>query len=106
HIGASGDEQNARLTESMGSLRTIAQALQREIAQGESQSEALTGRAQALGAALTQVTAQLREEMPPAMAGIEIQAERTAASAAAVTGQMAAMQHAADEAARQTEATE
>jgi len=106
HVGASGDEQNARLTESMGSLRNTAQALQREIAQGESQSEALTGRAQALGAALTAVTAQLRDEMPPAMAGIEIQAERTAASAAAVTGQMAAMQQAADEAAAQTQATE
>jgi len=106
HIGASGDEQNARLTESMGALRGVAQALQREIAQGETQSEALTARSQALGAALAQVTAQLREEMPPAMAGVEIQAERTAASAAAVTGQMAAMQEAADAAAAQTQATE
>ena len=106
HIGASGDEQNARLTESMGALRNIAQALQREVAEGESQSEALTGRARALGAALTKVTAQLRDEMPPAMAGIEIQAERTAASAAAVTGQMEAMRQAADQAAAQTQATE
>ena len=91
HIGESGDAQNARLAESMGALRTTAQALQREIAEGETQSEALTGRAQALGAALAQVTAQLRSEMPPAMAGIEIQAERTAAAAQTVTGEMERM---------------
>jgi hypothetical protein len=106
HIGASGDEQNARLTESMGALRATAQELQRELTEGDAQSGQLTGRAEALGAALARVTAQLRDEMPPAMAGVEIQAERTAASAAAVTGQMVAMQEAADAAAERTAATE
>ena len=40
------------------------------------------------------------------MAGIEIQAERTAAAAASVTGEMAAMREAADAAAERTAATE
>jgi hypothetical protein len=106
HIGESGDAQNARLAESMGVLRTTAQALQREVAEGDAQTEALAGRARALGAALAEVTEQLRGEMPPAMAGIEIQAERTAAAAAAVTGEMAAMRDAADAAAERTAATE
>ncbi len=106
HIGESGDAQNARLTESMGALSVSAQALQREIALGDTQSEALTGRAQALGAALAEVTDQLRNQMPPAMAGIEIQAERTAAAAAAVTGEMIAMRDAAETAAGSTAATE
>jgi hypothetical protein len=106
HIAESGDAQNARLSSSMDALRASARALQSEVAEGESQSEALTGRAQALGAALAQVTAQLRDEMPPAMAGVEIQAERTAAAAAAVTGEMAAMREAAGAAAERTAATE
>jgi len=105
-ISESGDAQNARLTESMDKLRTSAHALQREIAQGDTQSEALTGRAQALGAALAQVTEQLRNEMPPALAGVEIQAERTAAAAAAVTSEMASMREAADGAAERTASTE
>lgn len=106
HIGESGDAQNARLSESMGLLRTTAQALQQEVAEGDAQTEALAGRAQALGAALAEVTGQLRAEMPPAMAGVEIQAERTAAAAMAVTGEMAAMREAAEAAAERTAAAE
>jgi hypothetical protein len=106
HIGESGDAQNTRLAESMGALRATAQALGREIAEGDSQSEKLTGRALALGAVLAEVTEQLRGEMPPALAGVEIQAERTAAAAAAVTGEMAAMREAAGAAAERTSATE
>jgi hypothetical protein len=106
HIGASGDEQNVRLSASMEALRGAAQELQREIDHGDTQTAALAARAQELGAILAQVTGQLREEMPPAMAGVEIQAERTAASATAVTGEMAAMQQAAEAAAARTAETE
>ena len=106
HIGASGDEQNARLAESMAALRVTAQDLQREIDSGQARSGELIGRTEALGAALAQVTGQLRDEMPPAMAGVEIQAERTARSATAVTGQMTAMQQAAESAAERAAATE
>ncbi len=94
-VGRSGETQSGRLTEALAGLRETADSLQREIAHGQAQSEALTGSAREMGAALSQVTAQLREEMPPAMAGIEIQAERTAASAQAVVAKMEAMQAAA-----------
>jgi hypothetical protein len=47
HIGESGDAQNARLADPYA-LRTTAQALQEEIAEGDTQSETLTGRALAL----------------------------------------------------------
>ena len=106
HIGESGDVQNARLAGSFASLRETARALESEVAHGEAQAGSLTGRAEALGAALAQVTAQLREEMPPAMAGIEIQAERTALSAQAVVDKMERMESAANNAAAQVATSE
>jgi hypothetical protein len=106
HIGESGDLQNSRLTGSFAQLRETAQALQSEIATGEAQSDSLTGRTQALNAALAEVTARLRDEMPPAMAGIEIQAERTAASADAVVARMERMESAATNAAAQVATSE
>ncbi len=106
HIGDSGDRQNARLTQSMDALKANAAGLLREIGQGEAQSAALTERAEALSAALADVTRKLREEMPPAMAGIEIQSERTAASAEAVVEKMARMENAANAAAERVTETE
>ena len=106
HIGDSGDLQNARLTQSMEALKATATGLLREIEQGEAQSASLTQRAEALNAALADVTQKLRDEMPPAMAGIEIQSERTAASAEAVVGKMALMEASANAAAGKVEETE
>jgi hypothetical protein len=106
HIGESGDAQNARLTGSFATLRQTAQALQSELELGEAQAGSLTGRAEEMNAALARVTAQLREEMPPAMAGIEIQAERTAASAEAVVAKMERMESAASNAASQVATSE
>jgi hypothetical protein len=99
HVGDSGDQQNARLASSMGALRETASGLQSEIERGQAQSDALTARAEAMSAVLASVTAQLRDEMPPAMAGIEIQSERTAASAEAVVAKMERMEAAAANAA-------
>jgi hypothetical protein len=106
HIGESGDVQNARLTGSFATLRETANALRSEIEQGEAQAGSLTGRAEEMHAALIRVTAQLREDMPPAMAGIEIQAERTAASAEAVVAKMERMESAASNAAGQVAVSE
>ena len=106
HIGDSGDRQNARLTQSMEALKATTTGLIREIEQGETHSASLTQRAEALSAALADVTQKLRDEMPPAMAGIEIQSERTAASAEAVVGKMVQMEAAANAAAEKVEATE
>lgn len=106
HIGDSGDRQNARLIQSMDALKGNASGLLREIEQGEAQSAALTQKAEALSAALADVTQKLRDEMPPAMAGIEIQSERTAAAAEAVVEKMARMETSANAAAGRVEATE
>jgi hypothetical protein len=106
HIGESGDAQNARLTGSFAQLRQTAQALQSEVEQGETQTASMTARAEALNAALADVTARLRDEMPPAMAGIEIQAERTADSAQAVVARMEQMESAANNAAHQVAQSE
>ena len=106
HIGDSGDRQNARLTQSMDALKASTASLLQELAEGETQSTALTERTTALGAALADVTRQLRDEMPPAMAGIEMQSERTAASAEAVVGKMAQMEAAASAAAGRVAETE
>lgn len=106
HVGDSGDRQNARLSESMEALKANTAGLLQELALGEAQSSALSERATALGAALAEVTRQLRDEMPPAMAGIEIQSERTAASAETVVGKMAAMETSAAAAAERVAATE
>ena len=105
-VSESGEAHSARLSEALVGLRDTAGALQQEIEQGDAQAQTLTERAQRMNAALAEVIARLRDEMPPAMAGVEIQAERTAASADAVTGRMAAMQEAADGAAAATAQTE
>ena len=105
-IGDSGEQQNARLSQSIDALKVNTAGLLREVADGEAQSAALTLRAEALGAALADVTRQLRDEMPPAMAGIEIQSERTAAAAGAVVEQMTLMETAANAAAARVTETE
>ncbi len=105
-VGVAGDAQNERLSASIAALRGAARELQVEITGGETQTEALSDRAQALSDLLARLTGQLRDEIPPAMAGVELQAERTAAVASGVTGEMAAMQQAAEIAAARTEASE
>ncbi|HYN45068.1 MAG TPA: hypothetical protein VES64_00085, partial [Allosphingosinicella sp.] len=98
-IGESGEAQAGRLAQSLAAIGEAAAGLQREIDHGHAQSDSLTARAQEMSIALAQITRQLREEMPPAMAGIEIQAERTAASAEAVVARMERMESAANNAA-------
>jgi hypothetical protein len=101
-VGESGETQNQRLTGSIAALRTAAQELEREIGNGTLQADDLAARTHGLAGALAALTDQLRDEVPPALAGVEIQAERTAAAAEAVTGKMDAMQAAADKAAART----
>ena len=105
-VGQSGEAQSGRLSQSLAALRESAEGLRREIEHGQAQSDTLTARAQDMSAALVRVTAQLRDEMPPAMAGVEIQAERTAASAQALVTRMEAMQAAAALAADSTAESE
>ena len=69
--------------------------LQREMGDGEAASGALIGRAQEMGTALAAVTRQLREELPVALAGVEIQVERTGQAAQAAVPAVEAIQAAA-----------
>jgi len=105
-FGESGEAQNARFMQSLSAIGEAAAGLQREIEHGHAQSDALTQRAREMSAALAEVTHQLREEIPPAMAGIEIQAERTAASAGAVVARMERMESAASAAAERVAESE
>lgn len=106
NVGRSGDEEGARLVQSITALRAVAQQLHGEIEAGHVQSGEMIERTEALGAALAQVTAQLRDEVPPAMAGVEIQAERTAASSQELVARMQAMEAASNNAAGRVSETE
>jgi hypothetical protein len=105
-VGDSGDRQNARLTQSMEALRTVARELQGELETGQARSGDMIDQTHVLADALARITAQLREEMPPAMAGVEIQSERTAVSAEAVVEKMARMEASATAAAARVTETE
>ncbi|HEV2867326.1 MAG TPA: hypothetical protein VGX37_12525 [Allosphingosinicella sp.] len=98
-LGQSGDEQNARLSGSLETLRAAAEALQREVAQGQAASGELLSRAGEMGTALAGLTAQLRQELPPALADVELQAERTGEAARAAVPSVEAIRAAAAQAA-------
>ncbi|HWT11312.1 MAG TPA: hypothetical protein VN231_01005 [Allosphingosinicella sp.] len=98
-LGQSGEDQNAHLSRSIEALRGLAQQLQREVEQGHAASGELVGRAQEMAAVLAGVTAQLREELPPALADVELQAERMGAAAKAAVPSVAAVQASTAEAA-------
>jgi hypothetical protein len=106
HIGDSGDQQNARLTQAIAVLKNNATGLLREIEHGKTQAEALAAQSGTLGVVLAELTGKLRDEMPPAMAGIELQSERTAAAAGAVVEKMALMETSAAAAAGKVAETE
>jgi hypothetical protein len=105
-VGDSGDRQNARLTQSMEALRTVARELQGELETGQARSGDMIDQTHVHADALARITAQLRDEMPPAMAGVEIQSERTAVSAEAVVEKMARMEASANAAAARVTETE
>ena len=94
-IGASGEAQHSRLGESIAALRGVAQELQRELDHGKSASGELTGRARELTAALAEFTAQLRDEVPSALVGLQNQARETEAALERVLPPVEAVQGAA-----------
>jgi uncharacterized phage infection (PIP) family protein YhgE len=94
-IGRSGDEYGGRLTQSLAGLKNVAQALQRELEQGQTASEAMIGKAQEMGAVLSGVAAQLRDELPPVLTGVELQAGHLSMAAEAALPSIEAIQAAA-----------
>ena len=94
-IGRSGDEQGARLSQSITGLHELTRSLQRELEQGQQASGDLISRSRELTAALAEFTGQLRDELPAALAGVQTQAERTEAAVQAVLPSVEAVQSAA-----------
>ena len=105
-LGQTGDAQHERLVHSLDGVRAAATALRAEIEEGNVQSDAMTSRAQGLSAALDTVTAQLRDQLPAALAGVEAQTERTAQAALAAVPSVEAIQAAAAMAAESLEYSE
>ena len=96
-FGQSGENQGARLIQSMATLREVTQALQQEVEQGQGSTGALIARAHELSSALAAVSTQLRDELPPALAEIEAQAERAGAAAQSAVPSVEALKAAAAE---------
>ena len=94
-LGQTGEDQQGRLAAALDGVRGAAAALRGEIAEGDSRTDAMIARAQSLSAALDAVTAQLNEQVPAALSGVEAQAERTAQSALAAVPAVEAIQAAA-----------
>ena len=94
-IGRSGDEQGERLSQSIAGLQEVTQALHHQLDHGRHATGDLIGRSRELSDALSQFTAQLREELPAALAGVQGQAERTEAAVQAVLPSVEAVQAAA-----------
>ncbi len=105
-LGQTGDAQHARLVQSLDGVRAAATSLRAEIAEGNNESDVMTSRAQGLSAALDAVTAQLRDQLPAALAGVEAQTERTAQAALAAVPSVEAIQAAAAMAAESLEFSE
>lgn len=94
-LGASGEEQNARLTQSVGVLRDVARQLQSEIEAGSMASGKLIDRTHEMAEALTGVSGQFRELLIGALGEVEGQAERTREAVKSVVPEMEAVQAAA-----------
>ena len=91
-VGRSGDEQTARLSQSLSGLQEVTRSLQRELEQGQNASGELIGRSRDMTAALADFTAQLRNELPAALAGVQLQADQTQAAMQAVFPSVEAVQ--------------
>ncbi len=100
--GSSGAEQ---LGASLGTIRSSAEELFRELGGGQERARDLIGRAQDLSESLVAITARLQDEMPAALIRVEEQAERTRTAATAIEPHVVAIEASATSAAqRLTEA--
>jgi hypothetical protein len=94
-LGAQGDTQNERLAQSIEQLRAAAQGLHEEIGRGGAASGELIERVHQMSASLSQLSTQLRDDLPAALAAAESQAGQTGAAALAAVPSVEAIQAAA-----------
>ncbi|MGA9580824.1 MAG: hypothetical protein WBR13_02510, partial [Allosphingosinicella sp.] len=83
-LGRNGGEHSERLGQSVAAVRQSLGSLLQEIGTGQAQAEGLTERAGSLGAALAGISAELRDELPMALANVEGQAGRAREAAEAI----------------------
>lgn len=105
-LGTTGNANNERLVASVEAVRERVAALHNEAAQGDQRTAQLIERAQELGAAVTEVTRQLGQDLPQALQDVEKQAAGTRAAAEALAPIVEAVQVAATDAATQSAAAE
>ncbi|HEX8125516.1 MAG TPA: hypothetical protein VF548_08040 [Allosphingosinicella sp.] len=83
-LGRSGDAHSERLAQSVAAVRAATGALLDELGAGQAQVGELTGSAGSLGDALAGISAELRDELPVALANVEIQAARVREAAESI----------------------
>jgi hypothetical protein len=83
-LGQNGSAQSDRLGQSVAAVRESLGSLLSELGTGQAQAEELSERAGGLGTALAGLSAELRNELPVALASVEAQAGRTRQAAQAI----------------------
>jgi type VII secretion effector (TIGR04197 family) len=83
-LGRSGGAHSERLGQSVADVRASLGSLLQELGAGQEQASALTDRAGSLGTALAGISAELRDELPVALANVEAQAGRAGEAAQAM----------------------
>ncbi len=84
-LGRTGGAHSERLGQSVAGVRASLGSLLQELDAGQAQASGLTERAGSLGTALTGLSAQLRDELPVALAEVEAQAARAREAAQAIS---------------------
>lgn len=98
-LGRSGGAHSERLGQSVAAVRSAAAQLLQELGAGQEQASELNERAGSLGTALAGISAELRDELPVALANVEAQAGRAREAAQAIAPVVGEVERLADAAA-------
>ncbi|HYG46972.1 MAG TPA: hypothetical protein VD846_03425 [Allosphingosinicella sp.] len=98
-LGRSGGAHSERLGQSVAGVRASLGSLLQELGAGQQQASELTERAGGLGTALAGLSAELRDELPVALANVEAQAGRAREAAQAIAPLVGEVERSADAAA-------
>ena len=98
-LGRSGSAQSEQLGQSVAAVRESLGSLLEELGAGQEQASGLTEHAGGLGTALASLSAELRDELPVALANVEAQAGRAREAAQAIAPLVGEVERSADAAA-------
>jgi hypothetical protein len=100
-LGRNGGAQSERLGQSVAEVRASLGSLLQEFGAGQEQASGLTERAGSLGTALAGVSAELRDELPVALAAFEAQTGRAREAAQSIAPLVGEVERSAGAAAAQ-----